>query len=79
MTETAQKIMELFRGQDKVKTGMVLSHSQLSFRAKDWGQTHVARLNEASEELHREGLVIITPSQGLELTDKGYFYLFNEV
>jgi hypothetical protein len=79
MTETAQLIMELFMKQDKAKTGMVLSHAQLSLKAKEWGQPHAEKLNHASEELRSEGYVIMTPSQGLELTDKGYFYLFNEV
>jgi hypothetical protein len=79
MTETAQKIMELFTKQSKVKTGMVLSHAQLSLNAREWGQDHLGKIDHASEELSREGYVIITPVRGIELTDKGYFYLFNEV
>jgi hypothetical protein len=78
MTETAQKIMELFTKQGKVKTGMVLSHAQMSVNAREWGRDHLEKIDDASVELSSEGYVIITPTRGIELTDKGYFYLFNE-
>jgi Mn-dependent DtxR family transcriptional regulator len=47
--------------------------------AREWGQDHLGKIDHASEELSGEGYVIITPTRGVELTDKGYFYLFNEV
>lgn len=79
MTDTAQKIMELFKRHDRTKAGMVLTFSQLSFNAKDWGRAHFAKLKEAMEELRYEGYVIITPPNGLELTEKGYNHIVNEV
>lgn len=78
MTDTAQKIMELFKRHDKTKAGMVLTFSQLSLNAKDWGQDYFEKLNEAMEELGKEGYAIITPPNGLELTEKGYNYIVNE-
>ena len=79
MTDTAQKIMEYFEGHAMVKSGMVISFSELSCHAKSWGQQHADRLRSAIEELRDEGYVIITPTESVELTDRGYLYLFNEV
>ncbi|NJD57647.1 MAG: hypothetical protein FIA94_14755 [Nitrospirae bacterium] len=79
MTETARKIMEYFEGQAKVKSGMVIGFSELSCHAKSWGPQHADRLKSAMEELRDEGYMIMTPTDSLELTDRGYFYLFNEV
>ncbi len=78
MTDTAEKIMELFKKHDKVKTGMVLAHTELSLSSSDWEPVDFARLDDAMKELSNEGYVIITPSKGLELTDKGYDYLIEE-
>jgi hypothetical protein len=79
MTENAGNIMELFRAHEKVKTGYVLPHTELVKYAKKLGETGAEDLKKASAELAGEGYVIITPPGGLELTDKGYFYLFGEV
>lgn len=78
MTETAQKIMELFEKQNKVETGMVLTFPELSKKAGEWGPQHSACLNAAMEELRNEGYVIITAPHSLELTERGYTYLFSE-
>jgi len=78
MTETAQKIMSLFTKYGKTKPGMVLAASELSSTSNDWGHQHFERLKDAMDELRNEGYVIITPSKGLELTEKGYDFLFNE-
>ncbi len=78
MTETAQKIMELFRKHKLVETGMVLTVSELSHEARKWGPAHPAALNAAMEELRDEGFVIITSPHGLELTEAGFSYLFAE-
>ncbi len=78
MTKTAAKIMELFKKHDKVKTGMVLTSSELSFSSSDWEPSDFAGMDGAFKELSNEGYVIITPSKGLELTEKGLNYLFNE-
>lgn len=77
MTGTAEKIMQLFRRHDKVKTGTVLTSAELSLMTRDWEPSDFAKLDEAIKELSREGYVIITPSKGLELTDEGYDYLFS--
>jgi len=61
MTDTAQKIMAYFEGHAMVKSGMVISFSELSCHAKSWGQQHADRLRSAIEELRDEGYVIITP------------------
>lgn len=79
MTGTAQKIMGYFEAQAMVKSGMVISFSELSCHAKSWGPQHADNLRSAMEELRDEGYMIITPTNSLELTDRGYFYLFNEV
>ncbi len=75
MTETAQKIMELFKHDDKAKPGMVLPLAQLHSQASDWGPHHYAKLEEAMRELRSEGYVVITPSKNLELTEEGYDFL----
>jgi hypothetical protein len=79
MTETAQKVMEFFEGRENVKTGMVIPFSELSRQTKSWGRQHSRNLKAAMEELREEGYVIITPDESLELTDRGYLYLFSEV
>ena len=76
MTDTAQKVMELFTLQGKSEPGMVIPSFDLTSNAKKWGQDHFKRLQGAMEELKQEGHVIITPSGGLELTEEGYNYLF---
>lgn len=78
MTGTSEKIMELFKKHAKVKTGMVLTSSELSFSSSNWEPSDFAEMDEAFKELSTEGYVIITPSKGLELTEKGLNYLFNE-
>ena len=78
MTGTSEKIMELFRSHDKVKAGMVLTSSELSFSSSSWEPSDFAGMDEALKELSSEGYVIITPSKGLELTEKGLNLLFNE-
>jgi Mn-dependent DtxR family transcriptional regulator len=78
MTKTSEKIMELFRKHDKVKAGMVLTSSELSFSSSTWEPSDFAGMDEAFKELSKEGYVIITPSRGLELTEKGLNLLFNE-
>ena len=78
MTKTAEKIMELFKRHDKVKAGMVLTSSELSFSSSDWEPSDLGGMDDAYNELHNEGYVIITPSKGLELTENGLNYLFNE-
>jgi Mn-dependent DtxR family transcriptional regulator len=35
-------------------------------------------MDNAYNELRKEGYVIMTPSKGLELTENGLNYLFNE-
>lgn len=77
MTETARKIMGLFAKHDKVKTGMVLTLSELTREAGKWGPQHSAGLEKAMEELRGEGYVIITAPHGLELTESGFSYLFD--
>ncbi len=79
MTDTAKKVMELFARHDKAEPGMVITSSELSSNAKKWGKGHFKRLHEAMEELRNEGHVTITASHGLELTEEGYNFLFNEV
>lgn len=78
MTDTAQKIMELFGQHEKVKPGMVLTISELSLKAREWEPRYVAGIEMAMEELRDEGYVIITTPHGLELTERGFSYLFNE-
>ncbi|MGD0885719.1 MAG: hypothetical protein ABSA46_12785 [Thermodesulfovibrionales bacterium] len=75
MTNTALRIMQLFQRDNKMKAGMVLPFSRLTFCAKDWDQDHSTKLKEAMAELRDEGYVIITPSDGLELTEEGFNYL----
>lgn len=79
ITDTAQKIMELFTRHGKTGPGMVIPSYDLTSNAKKWGQNHFKKLRDAMEELTQEGHVIITPSGGLELAEEGYNYLFNEV
>ncbi len=79
MTDTAKRVMELFARHDKAEPGMVITSYELSSNAKKWGKGHLKRLHEAMEELQYEGHVIITASRGLELTEEGYNFLFNEV
>ena len=79
MSDTAEKIMELFRKHDKVKTGLVLTATELSFKSSDWEPSDFSRLDSALEELSSAGYIIVTPSLGLELTDKGYSFLFDEI
>ncbi len=78
MTDTSQKIMDIFTKHDKTKPGMVVTSSELSSTAKSWGQHHFEHLKDAMEELRSVGYVIITPSKGLELTEEGYNYLFKD-
>ncbi len=78
MTDTAQKIMELFEKHPLVKTGMVLTISELSQKAREWGPQYSTGLDSAMQELHNEGYVIITTPHGLELTERGFSYLFAE-
>jgi hypothetical protein len=79
MTDTAQKIMELFAKHDKVKAGMVLTFPELSHKAKEWGPQHSEGFEEAMAELRDEGYVLITAPHGLELTEKGFSYLFADL
>jgi hypothetical protein len=78
MTKAAEKIMELFKKHDKVETGMVLTSAELSFSTSDWEPSDFSALDNALKELRNEGYVIITPSRGLELTERGVNYLFEE-
>ncbi len=78
MSKTAVKIMELFRKHEKVKAGMVLTSSELSLSSSNWEPSDFAGMDGALNELRNEGYVIITPSKGLELTENGLNYLFNE-
>jgi hypothetical protein len=78
MTGTAEKIMALFRTHHDVKTGMVLTSSELSFHSGGWEPSDFAGMDDAIRELKHEGYVIITPSKGLELTEEGLNYLLNE-
>lgn len=78
MTDTAQKIIELFREHDKVKAGMVLTLTGLSYKARDWGPEHTARIEKAMKELQDEGYALVTTPHGLELTERGFSYLFPE-
>ncbi len=78
MTDTAQRIMEIFEKRAKVKPGTVLTMSTLSHEARKWGPKHVADLESAMEELKNEGYAIITTPHGLELTESGFSYLFPE-
>jgi hypothetical protein len=76
MTDTAQKIMELFEKHAQVKTGMVLTVAELSRKAREWGPEHSAGLDAAMGELQDEGYAIITTPHGLELTERGFSYHF---
>lgn len=76
MTETAEKIMELFERHEKVEPGMVLTETQLAHEARLWGPGHLSGLAAAMEELRDEGYVIITAPHGLELTELGFTKLF---
>ena len=78
MTGTSEKIMELFRRHGKLKAGMVLTSSELSFGSGGWEPSDFTGMDEAFKELSNEGYVIITPSKGLELTEEGLNYLFRE-
>ena len=78
MTTTAEKIMALFRMHHDVKTGMVLTSSELSFHSGGWEPSDFAGMEDALRELKDEGYVIITPSKGLELTEEGLHYLLSE-
>jgi hypothetical protein len=78
MTKTSEKIMELFKKHDKLKAGMVLTSTELSLSSSGWEPSDFAEMNQAFKELSNEGYVIITPSRGLELTEEGLNYLFNE-
>lgn len=76
MTDTALKIMDLFRKHARVEPGMVLTFPELSHKARAWGPQHFKKLEAAMEELRDEGHVIITTPHGLELTESGFAYLF---
>ena len=78
MTKTAEKIMALFRAHHDVKTGMVLTSSELSFHSGGWEPSDLAGIDNSLRELKDEGYVIITPSKGLELTEQGLQYLLSE-
>ncbi len=77
MTDTAQRIMDLFKQHKKVQPGMVVTVSELSSAARQWGGEHAAALEKAMAELEAEGYVIITSPHGLELTEEGYDRLMN--
>jgi hypothetical protein len=79
MTDTAQKVMELFARHGKTEPGMVIPSYELTSNAKKWGKKHLEKLPDAMEELKNEGHVIITPSRGLELTEEGYNYLLGDI
>jgi hypothetical protein len=76
MTETAERIMQIFGKEGTVEPGMVLSISELSRHAKEWGPEHAGVLEAAMKELQDEGYVHITIPHGLELTERGVSYLF---
>lgn len=78
MTKTAERVMALFQKHNKVQPGTVLTSSEVSSGSQDWGPSDFAGLDVAFRELTNEGLVIITPSKGLELTEKGLAFLLNE-
>ncbi len=78
MTDTADRIMELFEKHPHAKTGMVLTISELSREARKWGPEHSSGLDAAMKELQDEGYAIITTPHGLELTERGFSYLFAE-
>ena len=78
MTETAEKIMRLFGKAGKAEPGMVLSISELSSIANEWGPDHAPVLEAAMRELQDEGYVHITTPHGLELTERGVSYLFTD-
>lgn len=70
--------MELFGKHSLVKAGMVLTISELSRAAREWGSEHSAGLDAAMKELQDEGYATITTPHGLELTERGLSYLFAE-
>ncbi|MBI5101399.1 MAG: hypothetical protein HZB33_06145 [Nitrospirae bacterium] len=76
MTDTALKVMDLFREHARVEAGMVLTFPELSDKARAWGPRHLQRLEASMEELRDEGYVIITTPHGVELTELGFEYLF---
>ena len=78
MTKTAEMVMSLFQTHDKVQTGTVLTSSEVSRGSQNWEPSDFAELEGAIRELSYEGLVIITVSKGLELTEKGLAFLLNE-
>lgn len=78
MTKIAEKVMALFQKHEKVQAGTVLTFSEVSSGSKDWGPSDFVGLDGAFRELSYEGLVIITSSKGLELTEKGLAFLLNE-
>ena len=78
MTRTAEKILALFRTHHDVKTGMVLTFSELSFHSGGWEPSDFAGMNDAIGDLKDKGYVIITSSRGLELTEEGLNYLLSE-
>jgi hypothetical protein len=70
--------MELFRKHRTVEPGMVLTISVLKRNATDWGPEHIASLEAAMKDLQAEGYAIITTPHGLELTERGVSYLYND-
>ncbi len=78
MRRTSEKIMALFQKHQKVKAGTVLTSTEFSPGSPGWEPADFAEMDEAFKELSDEGFVIITPSKGLELTEKGLSYLLNE-
>lgn len=78
MTDTAEKIIGLFRKIGEIKPGMVLSVNELVCDTGNWDLPDLAGLDEAKEELRDGGYVIVTPAEGMELTERGYRYLLGE-
>ena len=78
MTDTANRIMDLFARQGKVEQGSVLIVSELYRSAQEWGPQYVENLESAMKELRDEGYVLITAPHGLELTGRGVAYLADE-
>ncbi len=78
MRRTSEKIMALFERHHKIETGMVLPSTEFSPGSSGWEPDDFAEMDGAFKELSDEGLVIITPSKGLELTEKGVSYLLSE-
>jgi hypothetical protein len=66
----------LFNRHGKAEVGKVVPFAELSYHANEWGPRYAEGLEAAMKELRDEGYAIITVPHGLELTERGFSYLY---